>query len=57
MHFNENVKITIGKDKKFVTLSIKVTENLVNVYKFNFSEFQSILAKMNAELEQSNNNE
>ena len=49
-HFDKRIKVKIDKEKKTVSLSIRVTEEMVNVYKTTFNEFNVMLAEYHSQL-------
>ena len=44
-HYSEKLKIKIDKENNTGTLSIKASENKVEVFKFNLSELKSFITK------------
>jgi hypothetical protein len=44
-HYDKKFKINIDMEKQAVSISIKVTDGLVNVYKSSISEFNLMIAE------------
>jgi hypothetical protein len=44
-HFDTRFKVKIDKEKNLVSLSIKVTDHVVNVYKATINDFNIMIAQ------------
>lgn len=44
-NFDKKLKVKIDKDKQSVSLSMKVTDDMVNVFKTSISEFNIMVAE------------
>ena len=48
--FDKKIKVKIDKDKQSVSLSIKVSDEMVNVFKTSINEFNIMVAEYQAQL-------
>ena len=49
-HFSENLKVKVDKDAKEVTLSIRVNENCVQVYKVSVRDFMKVVGEFQQQM-------
>ena len=56
-YFDKKVKVKIDKEKDSVSLSIRVTDNVVNVFKLTLSEFDIMIAEYQSQLYDANASE
>ena len=49
-HFNTRFKVKIDKEKNSVSLSIRVNDDVVNVYKSTLNEFNIMIAQYQSQL-------
>ena len=48
--FNKKLKVKINKEKQSVSLSMKVSDEMVNVFKTSLNEFNIMVAEYQAQL-------
>ena len=51
MFFDDTLKIKVNNKKRVVTLSIRTTENKVEVFKISLSDFEKMIASYNSQKE------
>lgn len=48
--FDKKIKVKINKDDQTVSLSVKITDDLVNVFRTTINEFNVMIAEYQSEL-------
>jgi hypothetical protein len=49
-NFNKKLKVKIDKDKQSVSLSVRVSDDMVNVFKTTLNEFNIMVAEYQSQL-------